>query len=228
MRKVPLVNDEIYHIILRGVGDTEIFLDESDYYRGIFSLYEFNNAKQIEIRIQREKRKAIKKHGGPTSDTRDCFVDVLAFCFMPNHIHLLVKQLKDNGITEFMRKVGTGYAGYFNKKYSRRGHLFQGKFHSVIIKDDNQLSTVFAYIHINPVSLIEPNWKENGIENPAKVIKFLENYKWSSYLDYIGGKSFPSVTNRNFILGALEGTEGCKDFINNNWIGYKSKRDNFE
>jgi len=223
VRRPLLVDNEIYHIILRGVGDSLIFKDESDYYRGVFSIYEFNTTKPIEIRWQREKRKTIKKHGGETIDTRDRFVDILVFCFMPNHIHLLVKQLKNNGITKFMKKVGTGYATYFNKKYNRKGHLFQGRFQAVRVKDDNQLRTVFVYIHSNPVSLIETNWKENGIKNFKKVIKFLENYKWSSYSDYIGGKAFPSVTNRDLILEMLNGTGSCKKFINDIWIKYKGR-----
>ncbi len=223
LKRPPLINKEIYHIILRGVGDAEIFKDESDYYRGIFSIYEFNTAKPIEIRLQREKRQTTKKHGGQTSDTRDCLVDVLAFCFMPNHIHLLVKQLKNNGTTQFMRKVGTGYATYFNKKYNRKGHLFQSRFRAVQIKDDNQLKIVFAYIHTNPTSFIEPRWKEKGIQDPKKVIEFLENYKWSSYIDYIGKKNFPSVTERKFLLENLGGALGCKEFVDNVWINHKSK-----
>ena len=223
MRRPPLATNKIYHIILRGVGDIKIFKDESDYYRAIFSIYEFNTTTPIEIRLQREKRQTIKKHGGQSSDTRDHLVDILAFCFMPNHIHLLIKQLKDNGITQFMKKVGTGYATYFNKKYSRRGHLFQNRFQAVRIKDDNQLKIVFAYIHSNPISLIESEWKENGIIDLNKVIKFLENYKWSSYLDYIGGKAFPSITNRDLVNEMLNGVVGCREFINDVWIKYKGR-----
>lgn len=223
IKRSPLVNNEIYHIILRGVGDTQIFKNDSDRYRGIFSIYEFNTTEPIEIRLQRGKRQTVKKHGGQTSDTRDRLVDVLAFCFMPNHVHLLIKQLQDNGITKFMKKVGTGYATYFNKKYARKGHLFQNRFQAVRIKDDNQLKIVFAYIHSNPISLIERNWKENGIRNFKKSIKFLEGYKWSSYLDYIGEKAFPSVTNRDLIIETLNGAGGCKEFINNTWIKHKGK-----
>lgn len=224
-----LVNDEIYHIISRGTGDSVIFQDENDYYRGVFSLYEFNTINSIEIRKQRELRKKFKASGGATSaiylDKRDFFVEILAFCFMPNHIHLLLRQIKENGITNFMRKVGTGYANYFNKKYNRKGHLFQGRFLPVHIKDDKQLKIVFAYIHANPVSIIEPGWKEKGIKEPEKAILFLENYKWSSYLDYIGKKNFPSVTKRDFLLEVMGNENGCRDFMDN-WINYKKDINN--
>ena len=139
---------------------------------------------------------------------------------MPNHIHLLVRQRKDDGITQFMRKFGAGYATYFNKKYNRKGHLFQGRFRAVHVKTNDQLKIEFAYVHTNGIALIEPKWKEMGIKNPRKVIKFLENYKWSSYPDYIGKKNFPSVTERDFMLKIMGGKEGCKKFIEN-WIKYK-------
>ena len=152
-----LVNDEIYHVVLRAVGDAIIFSDESDYYRGIFSIYEFNNSKPIEIRIRRIERKKEKNAGCPTPvDSRDKLVEVLAFCFMSNHIHLLLRQIKDDGIVNFMKKVGGGYANYFNKKYQRKGHLFN-KFKSIHVVDDDQLKTVFAYIHTNPLSFLSIN-----------------------------------------------------------------------
>jgi len=223
-RKEQFTNDEIYHIILRGLDDSLIFKDINDYYRGIFSIYEFNNAKHIEIRKRREERKREKASGVPDSvvDRREKLVDILAFCFMPNHIHLLLKQVKNGGIVKFMNKSGSGYAGYFNRKYKRKGYVFQNRFRSVPIGDDNQLRTIFNYIHVNPISLIEPGWKENGIDNLDKVVSFLENYKWSSYSDYIGENNFPSVTEREFLLETLNGVVGCKEAIEN-WIEYKRK-----
>lgn len=228
-QKTKCANDEIYHISLRAVGDTTIFLDEDDYFRGIFSIYEFNSSNFVTIQKRRRDRavekKAEKKGMSPRptefTEKRDKIVDIFAFTFMPNHIHLLVRQLKDNGITKFMRKVGGGYANFFNKKYNRKGHLFN-QFRLVHIKDDDQLKTVFLYIHSNPASLIEPGWKENGIKNPGKVVKFLENYKWGSYKDYLGIKNFPSVTNRDFLLDLMGKENGCREAIKN-WMIYKKR-----
>ena len=156
-----LVTNEIYHVVLRGVGDTKTFKDDDDYYRMIFSIYEFNNCIPVNMWNRRKERLYEKRQIGadsPTRQQRDMFVEILAFCFMPNHIHLLVRQLKDNSISQFMQKVGTGYANYFNKKYARRGHLFN-RFKAVLIKDDDQLRNVFAYIHCNPISLIAVNYE---------------------------------------------------------------------
>lgn len=224
-RSEQFVNNEIYHIVLRAIDDNLIFKDTNDYYRGIFSVYEFNDIKPVSIKKRRESRIRFKEGRGRTStfiDERDKLVEILCFCFMPNHIHLLLKQIKDDGVTEFMRKFGTGYGGYFNRKYNRKGYVFQNRFKDVHIENDDQLRTVFTYIHTNPISLIEPNWKEMGIKESEKVIKFLEDYKWSSYPDYIGKKNFPSVSEREFMLKIMGGEQGCRDFVEN-WVRYKGE-----
>lgn len=225
-------NNEIYHLILRGVDGRRIFESEDDYYRGIFSFYEFNNVNPVSIR-QRRRERARLKIDRPLGSVnlrdierletmrRDLLVEILAFCLMPNHIHLLVRQIKENGVTVFMNKFG-GYALYFNQKYQRKGHLFQDRFKAVHINDDEQLKTEFVYVHTNPVFLIEPGWKEKGVKDLAKTIEFIENYKWSSYVDYVGGKNFPSLTNREFLLEVMEGVDGCKKFVNG-WLEHKAE-----
>ncbi len=220
-RKEKFENGDIVHIILRGVDGNLLFKNIKDYYRGIFSIYEFNNLKSVEIRDRRRTRTQFKKScGGRASapvDEREKLVEILAFCFMPNHIHLLIKQVEDGGIIKFMSKVGTGYGGYINRKYKRQGHVFQGSFKAVKIKTDEQLEIVFAYIHTNPISLIYKDWKNIRIEDEDfdKIIKFLEDYKWSSYIDYIGMKNFPSVIQREFMLELFGGENNCKEFIEN-------------
>ncbi|MEK7664407.1 MAG: transposase [Patescibacteria group bacterium] len=156
-RKVEFANNEIYHIILRGLDDNVIFKDKDDYYRGIFSIYEFDDDRAVSIKDRRERRKKEKiaqisrrrasgSFGG-VIDKRDRLVDVLVFCFMPNHIHLLLKQVKENGIHKFMIKLGSGYGRYFNQKNQRKGYVFQNRFQSVHIKNNNQLRTAINYIH---------------------------------------------------------------------------------
>jgi len=220
MQRPQLVNDEIYHVVIRGTGKEVVFKDDADYYRAIFSLYEFNTTEAIEIRKQREKRRIVKEGKKLFVDERVPLVEIFAFCFMPNHIHLLLKQLRENGISKFMKKVDIGYANYFNKKYERKGHFFQGRFRAVHIKTTEQLQNVFVYIHTNSISFLEPKWKEKGIRRPREIIEFLESYKWSSYPDYLGKKNFPSVTKRDFLLKIMGGEKGCRQFVND-WIRYK-------
>jgi len=150
---------------------------------------------------------------------RKLLVEILAFCLMPNHFHLLIRQLKDDGISRFMRKLG-GYATYLNKKYKRSGHLYQGRFKAVHVESDDQLKNTLAYIHTNPISLLDAGWKESGICEGQKAIQFLQEYKWSSYLDYLGIKNYPSITNRDFLLAIFDGEENCQD-CTNDWIFHK-------
>jgi len=217
-RKIKLVNNEIYHIISRGVGGLPIFRDKDDYYRCIFSLYSFNDDRPIEIRRERRLRKEVD--GRPTSvkaEERDKFVEILAFCLMPNHVHILLKQIKYDGTSRFMKKFATGYAKYFNEKYEKMGHLFQGRFQAIHVKDDAYLKVIFNYIHTNPVSLVEPKWKTEGIKNAKTTIEFLENYKWSSYQDYIGKKNFPSLTKRSFLSEVIGKEDECRECVED-WV----------
>jgi len=234
-RKEQFITGELYHITVRAIDDNLIFKDEKDYFRGIFSVYEFNNANPVEIwrrrrdRIAEKNKEKLWELGAPTIlpiDKRDKLVEVLVFCFMPNHIHLLVRQLEYGGISKFMQKIGGGYGSYFNRKYQRKGHVFQNEFKSIRIESDRQLIAVVNYIHTNPTSLIEPNFKESWIKNPEKVIKFLEEeYRWSSLYDYIGKENFKSVTERDFILELMGGPEGCKNLLRD-WINYKKVSQN--
>lgn len=241
-QKREFINGEIYHIVLRRIGNELLFGGIDDYYRGVFCIYEFNTTQPITIRERRRARAQFKKalkeaDRGQTpvslvkvsanlvfNDKRDRLVEVLAFCLMPNHIHLLVRQLKEGGISKFMQKLGSGYSSYFKNKYKikLKGHFFQDRFTHVHIKTEDQLRVVFTYIHTNSVSLIEPEWKQKGVKNPKKVIKFLENYKWSSYRDYLGQKNFPSVTEREFMLKIMGGKEGCRRWVEN-WVRYKAE-----
>lgn len=226
IKRPPIITGEIYHIVIRAVEEAKLFRDARDYFRMVHDLFEFNDGKAVSSYYRQEPKltrtvlvSLEKRHGN-----RDCLVEILAFCLMPNHVHLLVRQIKDGGISKFMRKIGAGYGGYYNKKYKRSGHLFQGKYRIVHVKDGKQFITVFVYIHTNPVAILVPNWKERGIKGVElqKVIKFLEDYRWSSYSDYLGKKNFPSVTIREFTLEAVGGIKEGRRFVND-WLQFKKE-----
>jgi putative transposase len=223
IRKETFVNDEIYHITARRLGDELLFIDDEDYYRCIFSFIEFNNSRAVEMRNRNSNRTG---NGVRDSVEKEELVECLAFCLMPNHLHLLLRQVKDRGISKFMNKFGSGYARYFKEKHNikQKGYFFQGRFNSVRIEDDRQLWAVFAYIHLNPVSIVKPLWKEKGIKNYKKIMEFLENYKWSSYLNYLGKKNFSLLTKRDFFVEFIGRPSECRKFIKN-WLIYKSDKE---
>ena len=112
---------------------------------------------------------------------------------MPNHFHLFLRQAVDSGISRFMQKLGTGYTMYFNQKHDRVGGLFQGGFKAARIERESHFLYLPHYIHLNPLDLYMPSWRDGRIIDPHKVFKFLESYRWSSYLDHTGKKNFPSI-----------------------------------
>lgn len=193
MRKDELVLDNIYHIYNRGVEKRLLFLDNGDYSRFIQGLAIFNDvepALNFKYKIDKVENSTEKKKP---------LVDILSFCLMPNHFHLLIKQKEDAGITRFMRKLCVGYANYFNLKYQRVGSLFQGKFKSVLIDSESQFVHIPYYIHSNPLGLIFPDWKNQGIKESKKALDFLGSYKWSSYRDYIGKCNFPFIVRKDLL-----------------------------
>ncbi|MBI3684979.1 transposase [Candidatus Azambacteria bacterium] len=118
---------------------------------------------------------------------------------MPNHFHLLLMQRETGGISKFMQKLGTGYTNYFNTKYKRNGVLLQGKFKAIAVRNDTYLTHLSRYIHLNPLDLTEPKWKENGISNWLKAKNSLEIYKWSSYGDYVGKPRYTKILAHDFL-----------------------------
>jgi len=218
MRNLQFANDYIYHIYNRGVEKRDVFMDRKDYFRFIHDLFEFNDIESaVNIYYKQAALQSYEAKPRKIGHKRKLLVEILAFCLMPNHFHLILRQLKEDGITLFMQKLGTGYTVYFNQKYQRAGSLFQGPFKAVLVETDTYLTHLSRYIHLNPLELFEPAWKQEGIKDWEKSNEFLETYRWASYLDYIGKKNFPSVTNRDFILQYFNGAEDYKKFINE-WI----------
>lgn len=197
-RKIPLINNEIFHLYNRGVDKRKIFLDVHDYHRFIMLLYLCNSTQPVDIqKIFREGRTFTEVF---ELERDKKLVDVGCWVLMPNHFHLAVKSIEENGISKFMRKLCTGYSVYFNQKYQRSGSLFQGKFKSEHIDNDVYLKYIFSYIHLNPIKIIpgEENWKEVGLKNKENVKNYIEKYEYSSFQDYIGkGRLYKSIISKD-------------------------------
>lgn len=103
---------------------------------------------------------------------------------MPNHFHILLKEIDNGDITKFMRKLGTAYTMYFNTKNERVGNLFVKPFRSKHVGDDLYFKQVAKYIHLNPAELFESGWKNGRVKNLPLLKKKLESYLYSSFPDY--------------------------------------------
>ncbi|OGF63988.1 hypothetical protein A2Z53_02105 [Candidatus Giovannonibacteria bacterium RIFCSPHIGHO2_02_42_15] len=192
MRKILFANNKIYHIFNRGTDKRKIFLSKSNYERFLLNLSILNDLDNIQHHLSRfdlENPNLIKFKPKP-------LVDVLCYCLMPNHYHLLVRQKIDNGIPKFLHKLQMGYSKYFNTLHDRSGNLFQGAYKAVEINNDSQFKYIPLYIHMNPLDLVEGEWKENGIKDIKKGINFLKEYKWSSLRNYVNGLATPYLNMR--------------------------------
>jgi putative transposase len=182
IRKVSFVPGEYYHIYNRGNSKQKIFNDKADYERFLGLLYACNNQENFKIFN-------IPKGQDLFSINREkILVSIGAYILMPNHFHILITQGEDGDISKFMQKVSTAYVMYYNKKYKRTGGLFEGKFKSQHAGNDRYLKYLFSYIHLNSLKLIYKNWREKCIRNKKETVEYLTNYKYSSYVDYIGFK----------------------------------------
>lgn len=161
MTRSPRANGEFLHVVVRGIGQQILFEEDADRSYYLNHLARFCEETQVSL---------------------------LAYCLMGNHVHLLVQDTKGN-VSNLMKKVGVSYAGYYNKKYLRSGHLFQDRFKSETISNEQYLISVFRYILKNP--------EKAGI-CPAS------EYRWSSYSDYEAGRrKAPGITSTEFMRGVM-------------------------
>jgi putative transposase len=203
-RKIPLVNQEIYHVFNRGFNRKKIFLGSDDYQRGLETLafYQYGNPpfkfSYFNQRTKSERKELIvslKKYNKPT-------VETMAYCLMPNHFHLLIKQLEDNGIQNTVSKLSGSYANYFNLKKSLKGPVFEGRFKAVRIVSNEQLLHVNRYIHLNPFT--------NSL---VKSMKELLKYPYSSIREYLE-QDFPlSICKKDLIIDQFKSIKSYQEFI---------------
>lgn len=149
----------IYHVMVRGNEKKNIFFDDADREKFLDILYE--NKKEGEYQL-------------------------FAYCLMPNHFHLLIKEEKDP-LARTMKRINTKYAYYFNQKYQRVGHVFQDRYRSEEIENESYLLEAARYIHNNPV-------KANMVDDPS-------HFRWSSFLCFIDSNNgSPGLVDTKSIL----------------------------
>lgn len=200
MGKPQFTTDNFYHIYNRGVEKRKVFLDKDDYFRFIHDLFEFNDKASANnlyyYRLPFLKSYEVEPHK-ISKEKRKVLVEIIAYCLMPNHFHLFLREKVKGGIVAFMQKLGTGYTMYFNQKYQRVGGLFQGRFKAAIVDQQAHFLYLPHYINLNPLDIKSYSWRHKRITNAKQTLKFLESYRWSSYLDHIGKKNFPSIISHN-------------------------------
>lgn len=209
-RDIKFAIEEYYHLYSRGTDKQEIFRDAYDYERFIKFLYLANDTSPVKLRESPIEPFSLKKDV--------TLVDIGAYCLMPNHFHILVREHTEGGISKFMSKLLVSHSSFFNKKYKRSGTLFESRFKAKHVVSDQNLRYLFAYIHLNPVKLIEPKWKEGGIKNTEKIKDYLSKYTCSSHLDYLKntgtGRKEAKIINKSAFPDYFERSDDFSSLIN--------------
>lgn len=204
MKRQPLAAGEIYHLYNRGVDKRVIYPDDSYFLRFISILrhylkYDYPYSLVLQRRCKNSDVKSfalkLEKYRWENPP-----VGILSLCLMPNHFHLQVKQITEDGITIFMHRLGTAYANYFNVRNDRTGRLFQGPFKSVRVESEGQFLCLNRYIHINPTAA-------DLVESDNLVF-----WKWSSLPEYLG-KRKDNICNTGDVLHYFKNADDYLDFI---------------
>lgn len=182
--RVPIEIGEWYHCLNRGTDKRKVFSGADDYERFLMQMYLASVTKKLppsNIRnasLKKVTADAFDRPGTP-------LVEIGAYCLMPNHVHFILKEVQEGGIASFMQKVFTGYTMYFNKRNGRTGALFAGTYKSKHLSTDRYFKHAINYVHMNPIELYEPNWKQ-GAGNLGAIEEKLRAYKYSSLPDHTG------------------------------------------
>lgn len=189
------VNNEFYHIYNRGVEKRNIFDDIEDLQRFYQSLREFNSVEPIGSIFENH---LIKNNFGDPTSKKEKLIDFIAYCLNPNHYHLILEQLVENGISTFMKRLG-GYTMYFNEKYKRTGALFQGRYKCKHINSNDYLLHLSAYVNLNN--------KVHNFGDPTSKI----NYK-SSWREYTDKNCNEQFCKKDIILDQFGSSEDYENF----------------
>ncbi|HVM73298.1 MAG TPA: transposase [Candidatus Paceibacterota bacterium] len=189
LRGQVLAAGETYHVFNRGAHKQAICTSAADYERLLLLLYLYNTPERVVTRDVLSKYSTKRHKNACFTDifrreySEKSLVDILAYCLMPNHFHLIVRPKTDTSLQTFVQKVCVAYSMYFNTKYLHSGTIFQGRYKAVHVESDSQFRYLFAYVHLNPLDLLQSDWKEVGIRNERKARTFLSEYRYSSFLD---------------------------------------------
>lgn len=202
-RKIPLVTNQIYHGLNRGISFQPTFTIKKNFQRAIEVMRYYQNQKpplrySQFTALSNKRRKQILKN---LAKEKKFLVEIIAYCIMSNHFHFMLKQSKEGGISKFMSNFTNSYTRYFNIKNKRSGPLFGGKFKAIRVETDEQLLHLSRYIHLNPYS-----------SYVVKTLKDLEKFSFSSFPEYLG-KTQIIICNKEIILSQFKNPESYKKFV---------------
>ncbi len=207
-RTSPLCNGSLYHIFNKSIAGYIIFNNQEEYARMLLGL-------QYYLDVHSKVSFSILNNSHPTLlqtrlqhldflDEQNNWVTIIAYCLMPTHFHLILKQNRDEGISRYLGNIQNSYSKFFNSKHQRKGPLWVGRFKNILINSDEQLLHLTRYLHLNPTS--------------AALCDSPEDWPYSSYHEYLGKKN-PKENYCNTSLISLN-QKDYRSFVN----GYKDEQ----
>lgn len=202
-RNIPLVLNQIYHVLNRGVASQPVFFDKRNYQRATETIFYYQNKDlplnySAFLELSTQRRKEILER---LKEKRNFLVEIIAFCLMPNHFHFLLKQIRENGISVFMSNFSNSYTRYLNTNRKRIGPLLQGKFKAVRVETDEQLLHLSRYIHLNPYS----SYILKGLEE-------LKIYPYSSLPEFLNSQK-TDFCQKEIVLSHFKNPLHYKKFV---------------
>jgi len=219
VRGIIFGNGEYYHVYNRGVEKRDVFTAQFDYERFLFDVYAMNDQRPfLNSQFHYRGLASIERLAERRAATRERtpwrrLVDVVCFCLLPNHFHLILRQCVDGGLSLFMQKLGTAYTMYFNERYQRSGGLFQGTFKAKHVATDRYFLPLSRYVHLNALDLFESDWRERGIRHVQRARGHLFNYPWSTYRDFVGHQRFPRVVDGTLIRRLVGSPQSYQEYV---------------
>jgi putative transposase len=184
-RKVPFQNNQIHHIFSKSISHFQIFNSPADYDRffHLMRYYKYENLPPFSNVFSDKSGNDLLEKILRQTNKNDARISILAYCLMPTHFHMIVRQEKDSGIEFFARNVCNGYSHYFNRKYNRKGPLWQNRFGNTLVGICDLLETT-RYLHLNPTT--------------AYLTDHPSFWKYSSFHEYTKNQhELPSICSMN-------------------------------
>jgi len=222
MRKEPFFVGDLVHVYNRGNRKQEIVRDEQDRKRFLQMLFYFND-EYSDPNLWNNLWKSDFHNSGEGLlkrldhwPERDPLVEIIAFTLMDNHYHLVLKEIKEGGVTKFMRKLGTGMTNRFNTRYKEVGRLFQGAYKARRIDKDGYLQYLTVYIHIKNVFELFPGGFENALNNFDEAFEFAIQHPYSSLGGYFSDDHISaSIIEKEMMEDIIKNEEEFREFARN-------------
>jgi REP element-mobilizing transposase RayT len=183
-RGVELAIGEWFHCYTRTIDRSRIFSNVDLAERFLETIYLANQDSSLPI-IAKLRRDCTHEEIF-SIERRAPLVAIASYSIMPTHYHLLIQALVENGLSEFMHKVGTSFTRFYNEQHQRAGNLFIKPFRAKHISDDSYFFHIPNYIHLNAAEIFEPRWKGGYVQNMATLENRLREYPFASLRDYKG------------------------------------------